>query len=732
MPNYYEANDNEPTTLISYSVLLDDQVNTTTNTESFEDFVDDIKSAKESKTKEGAAFAPFVFQSNYRNKQNAMRSSMLVFDVDNLPDTTTAKDLITDFQEYRVVCYTSFSHLLPGKGARFRVIFLLSSSIDAKGYEAVTRRMASNFSALKATDPASFSPAQMFYLPKMPIGRLEHYEIAECFGRPFDWKKYLEEAPSGDSRIASAEPKSGISIVEGSRNTTANKYAFSLKIDGFADDLILSKTLEWNIENCTPPLPQSEIEAICRSVAKLQITGSDLPTDFSEYGIAKSLLDAQGEFLAYSNDSECWYGYDRKTGLWGEIKPTDIRRLVLNEIERLTYLYNNASHLATDYKAKVVRELASRKTSSFQRNVEKLLPTITDFLISTENLNNQSLVVGLPNAKCIDLNSITIRDTQPGDYLTKSLGVEYNPNAKCPLWMKSIDEWTCGDDELASYLQRVSGYALSGLMTDHKLYFLYGSGRNGKSVFINTISKLYAAYASSIDPSTLMDLKKNAGQASGDIARLMGYRVVTCNELPRSGHLNDELLKRVTAGDPVVARKLYQSEIEFRPEFKIFMSGNDKPIIQETTDAIWARIALIPFNAKITSINHDLEMQLEQELSGILNWMIDGWRKFNEHNRKLVLPDIVSAASKAYREEMDILGNWKATCIVEEPGRRLTASEAYACYKSWAERCSLKPMPMQMFGREAPKYFGEKFRDKNSVYYLGFRVDPGWLVVTTY
>lgn len=729
MKNYYKTN-TEPTTLISYSVLLDDQVNTTTNTETFDDFVEGIKDVEESDSKEGGAFAPFIYKDNYRNKKNATYSNMLVFDVDNLPESTTAKDLLSDFGGYRVICYTSYSHLLTGKGARFRIIFLLSKSIGPKEYEAVARNISETYPALKTTDSSGFIPSQMFYLPKMPTGRLQYYEFAECHGEALDWEKFLTNGGSAVANISNRKPAHSANILEGSRNATANKYAFALKIDGFADELILTKTLEWNSEHCTPPLPRSEIEAICRSVAKVQLNDNSLPSDFSEFGISKSLLAAQGKFLTYLRDADVWYGYCKETGLWEKLSSTDIRRLILQEIDRLISIYEQTGQISPESRMKAIIDLAKRKTASFQKAVEKLMPTVTDFLISSDSFNKDKLVFGLPNSRCFDLKTIEVRDTQPGDYLTQSLGVEYDPEAQCPLWLKSIEEWTCGDTELANYLQAITGYSLSGMMTDHKLYFLFGGGRNGKSVFINTISKVYASYATSIDPSTLMDLKKSAGQASSYLARLAGYRVVTCNELPRSGHLNEELVKRVTAGDAVVARMLHENEIEFRPEFKIFMSGNDKPVIQETTDAIWSRMPLIPFKAKITKVNLDLEMQLTEELPGILNWMIEGWRQFVDNNYKLELPEIVVKASNEYREEMDVLGTWKDSCIVESATARLSAGEAYACYKSWADRCSMKPMTAMSFSRQAPKYLGPKLRDKNGFYYQGFRINQGWVVET--
>jgi len=199
---------------------------------------------------------------------------------------------------------------------------------------------------------------------------------------------------------------------------------------------------------------------------------------------------------------------------------------------------------------------------------------------------------------------------------------------------------------------------LSGATSDQHLYFLYGKGRNGKSVFINVLTALFGTYAKTVDPSTLMETKRSGGSASGDIARLDGCRFLSSNEIQGNGFFNEELLKRLTGGDQITARSIYKSDFQFTPQFKLFMCGNNLAVIKGRDEGIWRRIALIPFCAHIETPDPYLESKLKGELSGILNWALEGWKMFQSDGEKLTMPAVVINASTEYRVDMDILGRF--------------------------------------------------------------------------
>ena len=148
--------------------------------------------------------------------------------------------------------------------------------------------------------------------------------------------------------------------------------------------------------------------------------------------------------------------------------------------------------------------------------------------------------------------------------------------------------------------------ALTGSTAEQCAFFLYGTGRNGKSTFIDVIRELFGDYARNIQPETIMVRNNNA--INSDIARLKGARLVTTVEPNEGLKLNEGLLKQLTGGDIITARKLYAEEFEFKAEFKLWMATNHKPIIRGTDLGIWRRVHMIPFTVVIPENEVDRQL----------------------------------------------------------------------------------------------------------------------------
>ena len=193
------------------------------------------------------------------------------------------------------------------------------------------------------------------------------------------------------------------------------------------------------------------------------------------------------------------------------------------------------------------------------------------------------------------INLITGKPTPhiPTDYCTKVAGAQPDGIGHCPRWRTFLDQVTGGDTELAAYLQRVAGYCLTGHTSEHALFFLYGTGANGKSVFVNTLAGIMGDYAVTAPMDTFTESRNERHPT--EIAMLRGARLVTASETQAGRNWNEALIKVLTGGDRVRARFMRQDFFEFTPQFKLMISGNHKPALRNVDEAIRRRLHLIPF-----------------------------------------------------------------------------------------------------------------------------------------
>ena len=225
-------------------------------------------------------------------------------------------------------------------------------------------------------------------------------------------------------------------------------------------------------------------------------------------------------------------------------------------------------------------------------------------------------------------------------------------------------------------------------------------------------------YAAQTQAETILMRSSNQGQATSDIARLKGARLVTTIEPNEGVRLNEGLVKQLTGGDTVTARFLYGKEFEFKPEFKLWMATNHKPIIRGTDDGIWRRLRLIPFTIKIPDdkIDKRLTETLRKEMSDILGWAIEGLRMWLKEG--LGMPKSIVADTKEYRNDDP---QQLRHCVIV-PGHREKATDIYNKYREWAKANNEYIMSNTKFGSEMAKRYDRK-RVADGTYYYNIRVD---------
>lgn len=274
------------------------------------------------------------------------------------------------------------------------------------------------------------------------------------------------------------------------------------------------------------------------------------------------------------------------------------------------------------------------------------------------------------------------------DLITKIMPVKYDPKAECKEW----DKFVCRilpDAEIRRFVQRWMGLSMTSVIEQH-LAFFYGSGANGKSVLVDTVARLMGTYAATAKIESLTGTnKRGGGDATPDLIPLMGSRMVRASEPEEGERLREAEIKAMTSGEPFLVRALHSDFIEFKPLFKLTISGNHKPEIRGTDDGIWRRVMLVPFDVQIPeSERRDFEEfvgSLLEEGPGILNWLIAGLEDYLESG--LRIPAAIADATKSYREESDPMQVFLDQCceVTGSEADFSTARELVDAFQFWIE-----------------------------------------------
>lgn len=294
--------------------------------------------------------------------------------------------------------------------------------------------------------------------------------------------------------------------------------------------------------------------------------------------------------------------------------------------------------------------------------------------------------------------------------------VTFDKEATCPLWLKFLVDFACNDTKLIYFLQVWFGYCLSGETTEHKMAVFFGGGCNGKSVLLNTVGFVLGGFAGVTPADTLLQRRS---EQSNDLAALEGLRFVVAAESDEGQALAEGRVKAITGGDRVVCRRLFEEFGSYTPQFKLNLATNSKPRVSGTDNGIWRRLLLIPCNAHVTNPDKSLEIKLRLEASGILSWMLEGYRIWIKEG--LTLPDCIKQATQDYRQEADTIGRFiDEVCNPYRDGVKsdgLKASKVYAAYQAWCIQEGFKPLASTRFGQKMAEKGYKSVKQKTGQYY---------------
>ena len=438
---------------------------------------------------------------------------------------------------------------------------------------------------------------------------------------------------------------------------------------------------------------------------------------YDDTGNAERLKDLFGDNIRFNYTSNSWMYYDGKR--W---KHDDTGRMKILADKVVENMKNEKLFLADGVDQEDMEKYRYRhwkdsrnhnKKVNMMKECEHLLP------VTNETFDNDFNLFNVQNG-FINLIKGQLSEHERSNYFTKISNVEYTDKADCPKWDEFLDDIFLGNQELVRFIKRAVGYSLSGHTSEQVLFVLYGNGRNGKSVFLDILNEVFGNYSTNIQPQAIMASKNNS-DASPEIAKLDGARLVTTTE-PNEGERFDEgLLKQLTGGDRVSARKLYENEFEFTPQFKLWMATNHKPYVRGRDEGIWRRFVIIPFDKQIPlhEIDRDLTKKLKRELPAIMRWCVDGFLEWQRIG--LSEPAIIKEQRDEYRTEMDSISAFIEECCETDYKFKISASELFSAYDNWAKRNNQHKMTNVKFAAEMLKKF-ERTTIKGKRYYRGLKI----------
>lgn len=371
----------------------------------------------------------------------------------------------------------------------------------------------------------------------------------------------------------------------------------------------------------------------------------------------------------------------RYVAAWGKWLMWDGQRWRSEDTLAATDLIRQVCRHAS-LKAGSVKTAAKLAASSTVSGVERLARADRRHAGTTEEWDADAWFINTPGG-VVDLRTGRMRPHDRVDRMTKVSTATLKPGSTCPTWLQFLDQATGGDATLVAYLQRVFGYCLTGSTQEHALFFLYGTGANGKSVFVNTIFTIVGDYGANAPMDTFMETRGDRHPT--DLAGLRGARFVAATETEQGRRWNESKIKEITGGDRVSARFMRQDFFTYVPQFKLVIAGNHKPAIRNIDEAMRRRLHLIPFTITVPPERRDkhLQAKLLTESHAIFEWGVQGCLAWQREG--LRPPQSVLDATDEYFESEDALGRWLDERCVRVANAKALTSELFADWKLWAE-----------------------------------------------
>lgn len=664
------------------------------------------------------------YQGNYRSSDNFIGSDCLPVDCDNdhsddPEEWVYPSDVATAFPGVAFAVHYSRNHMKAkgGKAARpkFHVFFAIDRVTEPGQYSEMKKLVNSIFPYF---DTKALDAARFFFGTKEP-------EV-EIFDGPMTLTTFLTD-DDFDANMDSGS-YGDIVIPEGSRNATLSHYAGRiLKRFGNTDEA--HKHFAEVAACCQPPLEQSELDSIWRSAQRFygkvaaqegyippEQYNQDLqlkPSDYSDVGQATVLaLEYEGklryspstDFLVYNGrfweeskpkaqavaqelttrqleeaETEIKKATDEmmKNGAWellASMGPKKAAMVFSSEQARSFQKYENA----TAYRNYAIKRRDSKYITAALKEAHPMVEIdqrqldADEFLLNTPSAT-YDLRIGLPSA----------HEHTPADFITKQTTVDPSDDGM-DIWQDALETFFCGNNELIDYVQEIAGLSAIGKVCVEGLIIAYGEGRNGKSTFWNTLSRVLGTYSGNMSADTLtVGCKRNV---KPELAEAKGKRIIIAAELEEGMRLNTSNVKQLCSTDEIYAEKKYKDPFSFVPSHTLVLYTNHLPKVGAIDAGTWRRLIVIPFNAKIegsSDIKNYADYLFNKAGSAILKWIMTGAKRVIEKDYHIVKPAVVEAAIQKYKDNNDWLSQFLDECCETDSSYSAKSGDVYNAYRSY-------------------------------------------------
>lgn len=434
------------------------------------------------------------------------------------------------------------------------------------------------------------------------------------------------------------------------------------------------------------------------------------PTDI---GDGRLYADVFKNYARFCPESKCWFVYNGK--YWetdvGNVKAMGLCQELANSLSRY-----GASLTDNDTsKEAFLKHAATWQNRHKRETILKDAQPI--YQVKAKEFNANPDLLNLENGT-LHLDTLDFTNHSPDDLLSKMANVEYRPDAKCERWEQFIKEIMQSDNQIdtnpqtdnvellnsivtmGDYLQRVIGYALTGTCSEEQFWILHGTNRNGKGVFVESITGMLGDYARNARAETIAQRRYGNGNGpSEDIARLAGARLVAISELDRGMKIDSAIIKTLTGRDTISARFLNQNSFEFRPQFAIVISSNYLPSITDPAVFDSRRLVVIPFRNRFGGDKCDPDLKEKfakaEARSAILNWALAGLQRYKEIGLKQ--PEDTIEAINDYRLDSDNLQHFLDERCDKDETAEIKPKTMYDSYEKWCKDNSINMDGYQSF-----------------------------------
>lgn len=244
------------------------------------------------------------------------------------------------------------------------------------------------------------------------------------------------------------------------------------------------------------------------------------------------------------------------------------------------------------------------------------------------NREEESDVIACQNG-ILDLPSGKLVESDPKYRLTHLLGTPFDSSARCPTWDYFVSSCMGEDLKLVKYLQKITGYFLSGRTHLQCVFVAFGKSGTGKSVYLSVMSKLLAGYFKELHKNTLISNSGSENAKMSSLAQAVHCRLATIAETSSKDMWDESLVKQISGNDPVTAKLSHKDTIVFQPRFKVCIRANELPTSEQLDEAMWTRLKFIPFEVRFRGTEREdpfLIEKLANELPGVLNWAVKGYQ----------------------------------------------------------------------------------------------------------